>query len=100
METDAPRPPGTPVLPQATGACSGIFPEPEDAVVRARALCRVFQSKKQTVTALHALDVDIPAGRMTALVGPDGAGKTTFLRMACGLLAPSAGSRRSRYRTA
>lgn len=92
METDAPRPPGTPVLPQATGACSGIFPEPEDAVVRARALCRVFQSKKQTVTALHALDVDIPAGRMTALVGPDGAGKTTFLRMACGLLAPSAGS--------
>ena len=68
-------------------------PAPDEAfVVRARTLTRVFAAKGSSVTALSGLNLDIPAGRMTALVGPDGAGKTTFLRMLCGLLAPTSGS--------
>jgi ABC-2 type transport system ATP-binding protein len=35
--------------------------------------------------------VQIPEGRVTALVGPNGAGKTTLLQLAVGLLSPSAG---------
>lgn len=64
----------------------------EDFVIRARTLTRTFSTKKSVVTALHGLTVDVPAGRMTAMVGPDGAGKTTFMRMLCGLLAPTSGS--------
>ena len=61
-------------------------------VIRARALTRVFQTGTGPVTALSGLDLDVPSGSMTAFVGPDGAGKTTFLRMICGLLAPTSGT--------
>lgn len=46
---------------------------------------------------LHAVDevtLTIRSGELTALVGPDGAGKTTFMRMVAGLLKPDAGSLR------
>jgi ABC-2 type transport system ATP-binding protein len=42
--------------------------------------------------ALQALNLDVPEGRILALVGPNGAGKTTFLRLAVGLLEPTEGS--------
>ena len=60
--------------------------------VHACGVTRVFRTKKASVDALHPLDLDIPAGGMTALVGPDGAGKTTLIRMISGLLAPSSGT--------
>ena len=43
------------------------------------------------VTALDALTFAVSAGEMFGLIGPDGAGKTTTIRLACGLLAPDAG---------
>lgn len=63
-----------------------------DAVVSARKLTRTFTGKKYSITALSGLNLDVPTGKMTAFVGPDGAGKTTFLRMICGLLEPSSGT--------
>jgi ABC-2 type transport system ATP-binding protein len=45
-----------------------------------------------TKWALEALDVDLPAGSVTALVGHNGAGKTTLLRLLAGLIAPTCGS--------
>jgi len=42
--------------------------------------------------ALDAISARIRAGRITGLVGPDGAGKTTFIRLLIGLLQPDAGS--------
>ena len=44
------------------------------------------------VTALEALTFEVGAGEMFGLIGPDGAGKTTTIRLACGLLRPDAGS--------
>ncbi len=41
--------------------------------------------------ALDAVDLRIPAGRVTALIGPSGAGKSTLLRLLLGLEWPDAG---------
>ena len=43
------------------------------------------------VTMLDRLDLQIEAGAPTVLIGPNGSGKTTFLRVAMGLLATSEG---------
>ncbi|HET8626042.1 MAG TPA: ABC transporter ATP-binding protein [Thermomicrobiales bacterium] len=41
--------------------------------------------------ALRDCTLEVPAGRVAALVGPNGAGKTTLLHLAVGLTAPTAG---------
>ena len=46
------------------------------------------------LTAVDHLDLTVAAGEIFGLVGPDGAGKTTTLRMLCGLMEPSEGTAR------
>lgn len=41
---------------------------------------------------INSLTVSLPTGGITGLVGPDGAGKTTLIRLIAGLLLPSSGS--------
>jgi ABC-2 type transport system ATP-binding protein len=57
-------------------------------VIEARALVKRFGSKE----ALKGVDLQIGRGEMFGLIGPDGAGKTTFFRLVAGLLAPTSGS--------
>jgi ABC-2 type transport system ATP-binding protein len=42
-------------------------------------------------TAVHPLDLDVPAGELFGFLGPNGAGKTTTIRMLTGVLRPTAG---------
>jgi ABC-2 type transport system ATP-binding protein len=58
----------------------------ENAIVTT-SLARSFGAVK----AVDGLDLSAPAGRIYGLVGPDGAGKTTTLRMLCGALLPDSG---------
>ena len=44
------------------------------------------------VDALRGVDLSVSRGEMFALIGPDGAGKTTFFRIVSGLLAPTSGT--------
>lgn len=43
------------------------------------------------LAAVDKLDLQINAGESFALLGPDGAGKTTTMRLLCGLLSPDSG---------
>jgi len=45
----------------------------------------------EKVDALNGVSIDVTHGTLTALVGPDGAGKTTLIRLAAGLMLPDGG---------
>jgi len=47
------------------------------------------------LTALDRINLQIRRGEMFGLIGPDGAGKTTAIRLACGLLRPDGGAIRT-----
>jgi ABC-2 type transport system ATP-binding protein len=66
---------------------------PEKApVLSGRDLCRRFTRENEPpVDALDHVSIDVRHGTLSALVGPDGAGKTTLIRIAAGLLAADSG---------
>jgi ABC-2 type transport system ATP-binding protein len=59
----------------------------EDAVVIHR-LRKVFGSR----VAVEGLELSIRRGEVFGLLGPNGSGKTTTIRMLCGLMAPTSGT--------
>jgi ABC-2 type transport system ATP-binding protein len=61
-----------------------------DAIIETRDLTRRFGE----LTAVDHLNLSVAKGEIFGLVGPDGAGKTTTLRMLCGLMDPTEGSAR------
>lgn len=61
------------------------MPQP---AISAKGLRRTFGE----LVAVTGLDLEVQAGEIFGLVGPDGAGKTTTMRMLTGILPPSAGS--------
>ncbi len=62
-------------------------------IIEAEGLTKIFTLKDGSeVRALAGIDLDIPEGQLTALVGPDGAGKTTLMRLICGLMTKTAGT--------
>jgi ABC-2 type transport system ATP-binding protein len=61
----------------------------EPAVVLDRVVKRYGNTR-----ALDGLSLDVKRGEMFGLIGPDGAGKTTAIRLMCGLLHPDSGELR------
>jgi len=62
--------------------------EPTTAAVQAYGLTKRFPG----VTAVDQLSFTVQPGEIFGLVGPDGAGKTTTMRMLAGVMSPDAGS--------
>jgi len=58
-----------------------------DILITIRGLSTVLNGK----TIFDGVDLDIPRGRITAIMGPSGTGKTTLMRHITGQLAPDAG---------
>jgi ABC-2 type transport system ATP-binding protein len=63
----------------------------EEAIIEAEGLAKAFRSGDRAVRALDGVSLRVRPGAVTGLIGPDGAGKTTFMRLAAGLLVPDAG---------
>ncbi len=57
-------------------------------VIEARGLTKKFAA----LTAVDHLDLDVPHSIIYGFLGPNGSGKTTAIRMLCGLLTPTEGS--------
>lgn len=62
--------------------------EQVEYVIEARNLTRSFKS----LTAVNGLDLSVRRGEIIGLVGPDGSGKTTTIRMLCAIMDPTEGS--------
>jgi ABC-2 type transport system ATP-binding protein len=58
-----------------------------EPVIDVRGLTKKFGDK----TVVDQLDLKVPAGAIYGFLGPNGSGKTTTIRMVCGLLKPDAG---------
>jgi len=61
------------------------------ALLRVNALRKVYGTGDTAVEAIGRLDFEIADNELVCIVGPSGAGKTTFLRCVSGLLAPTEG---------
>ena len=61
-----------------------------EPVATAHALTKRFAG--QASPALDGVSISIAPGRMTGLIGPDGAGKTTLIRILAGLIDPDQGT--------
>ena len=55
------------------------------------AVSKTFLSGGRKAPALEEISFSVQPGQVTGLIGPDGAGKTTLMRLATGLLQPDAG---------
>ena len=63
----------------------------DDIVVTIDGVSKHFLSGKRKIQALQDISVHIRKGMITGLIGPDGSGKTTLMRLLTGLLVPDTG---------
>jgi ABC-2 type transport system ATP-binding protein len=61
---------------------------PTELVIDVTGVTKRFGAK----TVVNAIDLQVRRGEIYGFLGPNGSGKTTFIRMLCGLLTPDAGS--------
>lgn len=67
--------------------------QPDRLAIVSRNLRKQFRRETgDIVVALDDVSIEVPHGRLAALVGPDGAGKTTLIRLIAGLMRPDAGT--------
>lgn len=60
----------------------------DEPVIAVEGLCKSFLGRE----VVHNLSLDVKKGEVFGFLGPNGSGKTTTIRMLCGLLTPDAGS--------
>ena len=83
--SDPPRPPAL-VLDGARQPAAAAVDEVAPLELRA------IHAAYGGIEVLHGIDLTVPAGAVVALLGANGAGKSTTVKVASGLLAPSGGS--------
>jgi len=64
----------------------------DGVAVHATDLCRRYGEGDTVVNALRNVSIDVPTGRLTAVMGPSGSGKSTLMHILAGLDKPTSGS--------
>ncbi|MBQ8893034.1 MAG: ABC transporter ATP-binding protein [Clostridia bacterium] len=57
------------------------------SILECRSLYKNYGNKR----VLENMNISVPAGKIIGLLGPNGCGKSTLIKMICGLLVPSSG---------
>jgi len=65
---------------------------PTQLAASARGLTRTYGRGDAAVHAVRGVDLDLPAGRFTAIMGPSGSGKSTLMHCLAGLDVPTSGT--------
>src|SRR6266700_3600768 len=63
-------------------------PAPGSFAIDVTGLCKSFEGKR----VVDDFGIQVPRGTIYGFLGPNGSGKTTTIRMLCGLLTPDAGT--------
>src|SRR5262249_55090304 len=78
-----------PAAGQGRGAARRVIMNPQpDFAINVEGLSKSFDGK----TVVHDLTLRVARGQICGFLGPNGSGKTTTIRMLCGLLKPDSGS--------
>ncbi|HEX8465552.1 MAG TPA: ATP-binding cassette domain-containing protein, partial [Abditibacterium sp.] len=83
--------PAVPLAPRSGDARSG---DAGEVIIQTRDLNKTYRPafSRTGKTALHKLTIDVKRGEIFGLVGPNGSGKTTTLKLLLGLIKPTQGS--------
>lgn len=71
---------------------TGVEPTPPPSSLDLVGVTAQRRAGRGWVTVLADLDLAVAPGELVALMGPSGSGKSSVIQMACGLLAPTAGT--------
>lgn len=66
----------------------------ESAIIRVENLTKIFETTTKPITALHDLSFDIMEGEIFGIIGANGSGKSTCLRLLTTMLSPTSGAAR------
>jgi len=87
MSTNPESPASPPEQSDHGSGGSGLRPVDPNVLLSLRGISKHFGA----VQALRYVDLDIPAGKVTALIGDNGAGKSTLIKAVAGIYEPTAG---------
>ncbi|MFI5718601.1 ABC transporter ATP-binding protein [Nocardia sp. NPDC051750] len=91
-DPQGPRPQTDPATTGDRAAGSPLARRPLNEVITARGLRRTYGHGKNAFEAVRGVDLEVAEGEVFALLGTNGAGKTSTLDLLEGLAAPSAGT--------
>ena len=72
-------------MTEASPTTQAAAPAAAAFILAARGVTKVYRTGAESVTALTAVDLDVPRGQFVSVMGPSGSGKTTLLNCLSGL---------------